>query len=159
YRQSVAARPRFAATWRFGPLPRDGCALHRNFTLEAFAIAEDSRHGKPASAAQICDGAIVIVERAVDLHVVPPIGVADIVDRDVVVLPPEERYGLETLATAEDIASGRLPLPLGDDPMLDANVVAGVRIGPSRDIAGGEDPGSARLEVLVDGDAVIQREP
>ena len=37
--------------------------------------------------------------------------------------------------------------------------VAGVRIGPARDVAGREDAGRAGLEVLVHGDAAVDRQP
>ena len=45
---------------------------------------------------------------------------ADVVDRDVLVLAPEERDRGIALAAAEQVARGRLALPLGDDPVLDA---------------------------------------
>ena len=42
--------------------------------------------------------------------------------------------------------------------MLDANALAGMRIRPARDIAGGVDAGRAGLEIAVDDDAAIERE-
>ena len=89
---------------------------------------------------------------------VPLLRVADVVDGDVVVLAPEERHGVEALAPAEDVARRRLALAFGDHPVLDADPIARVRIGPARDVAGGEDAGRAGLEVLVDGDAAVDRE-
>ena len=42
--------------------------------------------------------------------------------------------------------------------MLDANALAGVRIGPARDVAGGVDARRARLEQFVHDDAAIHRQ-
>ena len=55
---------------------------------------------------------------------VPLLGVADVAQRHVVVLAPEERHGVEALAAAEHVARGDLALPLGDDPVLDAHALA-----------------------------------
>ena len=43
--------------------------------------------------------------------------------------------------------------------MFDANVLAGMRIGPARDIARGIDAGYAGFEIGIDGDAAIDRKP
>ena len=98
------------------------------------------------------------LERAVDVNRVPLLGVADVVDRDVVVLTPEERDGIEALAIPQHVAGGDLALALRDDPVLDADALAGTRIGPARHVPCGEDPGRARFEVLVHGDATVQRQ-
>src|SRR4029077_21031626 len=90
---------------------------------------------------------------------VPGLGVADIIDRHVVMLAPEERHRREGLASAQHAERGGLALALGDHPMLDADGAAGVRIGPARDVARGEDPGYAGLEIAVDGDAAVELEP
>jgi hypothetical protein len=74
------------------------------------------------------------------------------------VLAPEERHGVESLVRAQHVASGNLALPLGNDPVLDANAFARIRIGPPRDVARGKNAGHARLQVLVHGDAVIHRQ-
>jgi hypothetical protein len=70
-------------------------------------------------------------------------------------LAPEEGHGVEAFAAAEDVARRRLALALGHDPVLDADALAAVRIGPARDVAGGEDAGGTGLEILVDGDALV----
>ena len=57
----------------------------------------------------------------VDRHRIPPLGVADVVDRHVVVLAPEERHRVEPLAAAQHVARGHLTLPLRDHPVLDAD--------------------------------------
>src|SRR5688572_24601515 len=95
------------------------------------------------------------IERSLELGLVPSFGVADIGQTEVVLLGPEERYGIETLAPPEDVARRGLPLALGHHPVLDADALAGERIRPARDVAGGEDAGDAGFEVLVDRDATI----
>ena len=83
----------------------------------------------------------------------------DIVDRHVVVLAPEERHRVEALALPEHVARGGLALALGHHPVLDANVLAGVRIGPARDIARGVDAGRRWFRgYAFDDDAAIDRE-
>src|SRR5262249_49782844 len=53
------------------------------------------------------------------------------------------------------VSGGGLPLTLGDDPVLDADPLARVRIRPSGHIAGSEHSRCARLQKLVDDDAAI----
>src|SRR5258705_38277 len=77
---------------------------------------------------------------AVDGNLVPCLGVADIIDRHVVVLAPEKWHGVECLALPQHIARGGLALAFGHHPMLDPDILAGMRIGPARDIAGGVNP-------------------
>ena len=72
---------------------------------------------------------------------------ADIVDRNVVVLAPEEGDGAEFLAVPKHVERRRLPLALGNHPMFDTNVLAAVWIWPARNVAGREDPGRAGLEM------------
>ena len=80
---------------------------------------------------------------------VPVLGVADIIDRDVIMLAPEERHGVELLAAAEHVQRRGLALALGHDPVFDADALAAMRIGPARDVAGGEDFRRAGLEIVV----------
>src|SRR5205085_8349683 len=77
---------------------------------------------------------------------VPLLGMADIVDRSVVVLAPEKRHRLVLLAMAEHVQRRDLALPFGHHPVLDPDGLAAVRIGPACDVAGGEDARRARLE-------------
>src|SRR6516162_6477229 len=93
------------------------------------------------------------------LDVVPGGGMADVVDRDVVVLAPKERHHSIALAAAEQVARGRLPLPLGDDPVLDAQLLAAIWVRPAGNIASGENAWHACFEVLVDHHAAIDRQP
>ena len=107
----------------------------------------------------VAQQAVLAGDVAVDRQLVPFLGVADIVDRDVVVLAPEERHGVELLAQAQHVERRGLALALGDHPVLDADRLAAVRIGPAGDVAGGEDARRAGLEKRVDHDAAIDGEP
>jgi hypothetical protein len=51
---------------------------------------------------------------------------ADVVYRDIIVLTPEERHGDELLAASEHVERSGLALSLGDNPVLDADVLAAV---------------------------------
>jgi hypothetical protein len=46
-------------------------------------------------------------------------------------------------------------LALGHNPVLDPEILAGMRIGPTRNVAGGKDFRYASLQVFVDDDAPI----
>src|SRR5215475_8783108 len=80
---------------------------------------------------------------------------ADVVDRNIVVLTPEERHGGEWLAMSEHAERGSLALALGDNPMLHANALAAVRIGPARNVSGRIDSGYARLQIVTNHNAAI----
>src|SRR6202011_719438 len=95
----------------------------------------------------------------IDLDLVPLFGMADIKDHGVVMHAPEERHGVEWLPPAQHVARRGLPLALGDDPVLDADLLAAMRVRPAREITGGEDAGDAGFEILVDGDAAVDRQP
>ena len=60
---------------------------------------------------------------------------ADVVDRDVVMLAPEKRDGVEAFAMSQHVARGDLALALSDDPVFDADPLAGPPIGPARDVS------------------------
>src|SRR6202040_3371433 len=69
-----------------------GRALHRDLRLQAGAVAIDRGNGEHAPAAAIAQQAIARRDVALDRDVVPRLGMADIVDRHVVMLAPEERH-------------------------------------------------------------------
>src|SRR4051812_31030726 len=83
---------------------------------------------------------------------------SDVLDGEVVMPAPEERYGIERFAPAEHVPRRHLTLTLGHDPVLDADVLARVRIRPARNIARCEDSALARFEILVNDDAMVQGE-
>ena len=60
---------------------------------------------------------------------------------------------------ANDVARGGLAHALSDHPVLDADAVARARVGIPGNVSGREDPGFARLEVLVDENAPFHGEP
>jgi len=83
----------------------------------------------------------------------------DVVDRDVVVLAPEERHGVERLTLAEHVSCGDLALTLGNHPVLDADAITGMPIGPPCNVACGKHARDARLEARIDSNAALDREP
>src|SRR5262245_24465152 len=83
---------------------------------------------------------------------------ADVVDRHVVVLAPEERHGGERLAASEHGERRSLSLALGDDPMLHPNVLAAVQIRPARNVPGRIDSWHARLQMVTNEHAAINGE-
>src|SRR4029077_3258209 len=99
-----------------------------------------------APLALVAQQAVLGRDVAFDRDFVPTLGMTDIVDRDVVVLAPEERHRDERLAMAEHVARRGLALSFGDHPVLDANGRSAVRVRPARDVSGREDAGRAGFE-------------
>ena len=64
-------------------------------------------------------------------------------------LGPEERDSSKFLAVSEHVARRGMALTLGHDPMLDANLLPAIRIGPSRDVAGSQNRWLARFQIGV----------
>src|SRR5687767_224607 len=116
------------------PLSSSGCpfVFHGHLGLKAFDVLEDGCGSQHPSVALEPQEAVPSGYVAVDRDLVPSLGMTDIVDRDVVVLAPEERHSVEFLPPSEHIERRGSPLPLGNHPMLDPNVFATVRIGPPR---------------------------
>ena len=147
----------FASASKRCGLDRRRRLLHRKLRLQAFEVAEDRRDREHAPVALEPQAAVLAGDIAVDREVVPLLGMADIVDRDVVVLAPEEGDGGKFLAITEHVQRRGLSLALGNHPMLDAYRLAAIGIGPPRDIAGGENRRLAGFEIGVHGDAAIDR--
>src|SRR6185312_8462040 len=95
------------------------------------------------------------IEVAVDLNRIPFFGVADIADFLVVMVAPEKGNGIELYPLAQNVLCRDLSLPLRDNPVLYTNGLAGMRIGPSRDISRGKDTWDACFEILVHRDPTI----
>src|SRR6185437_5802805 len=133
-------------------------SLHRRFRLEALEVAINGSDGERAAVAHIAHDAVALGDVAVDCYLVPTFGVSDVVDRNVVVLAPEERDRIESLAATEHVERGGLAMPLGDDPVLDADCRAAVRVGPAGDVAGRIDIGRAGLQEFVDGYTAVDRQ-
>src|SRR2546427_11678003 len=94
--------------------------LHLRLCVEAFFITADRGHGERLVAAHEAHGYVVFARIAVDVDAVPLLGVADVIDADVVVRAPKERSLRERLARAEHVSRGRLAVPLREHPVLDA---------------------------------------
>src|SRR5262249_33136787 len=133
-------------------------ALHCRFSSEAIDVAEDRGHREHLAVTTVAYQAVARFDVALDVEIVPRLGVPDVVDRHVVVLAPEERNLGKSLLLAENVARCRLTLPLGHDPMLDPQVLAGMGIGPPRDVAGGKDSRHAGFKVFIHCDAAIDLE-
>src|SRR5438046_8699875 len=71
---------------------------------------------------------------------------------------PKKWRRFEWLACAENVAGRRLTLPLGHYPVLHPGPAC-ARIGPARDVAGGKNSRYVRLQIFIDQNAVIGRDP
>ena len=89
--------------------------FHRRLLPEALHVPIDRCDRERAPAALETHEGVLSLEVAVDRERVPHFGVADIVDRGVVVLAPEERDRRELLALPEQVERRGLALALGDD--------------------------------------------
>src|SRR5262249_50385144 len=144
------------AELQFGQSAR---ALEIALGFETRCVAVNRGDGEDTAAAPVGHRRVLRAEAAVDFDGVPLLGVPDIVDAHVVVLAPEERDGVEALAQAEHVLCGNLTLALGHTPVLDANAVAGMRVGPPRDVTRREHAGNAGLQILVDRESPVGGEP
>src|SRR6476661_34283 len=123
--------------------------LHRDLRAQALVVAEDRREGERLPALLVPHRHIALRRVAVDDDPVPLLRVADVVDAHVVVGAPEEGHLIVALAVAEDVPRCRLPHALGDDPVLDADLLAAVRVGPAGDVASSIHVGRAREQELI----------
>ena len=126
-----------------------------NFGAQPLEISMDDRDRQFLSSAPVTDRTVSLIQRPIDLDIVPPFRVADIGEAEIVLLGPEERNGVKPFAPAQDIARSRLPLALGGDKMLDPDALACEQIWPTGDVTGGKNARRARLEILVDGDTTV----
>src|SRR5262245_7587688 len=138
--------------------PRRNLVLHLDLRPQTVVVAEQrgEREQLPALLQTYRD--VVFRGIAVYRDVIRLLRVTDVVDADVVVRAPKERHEVEALAGAEHVACGDLPLTLRDDPVLDTNPLAGVWIGPARDVARGVHSRRARLEKLADRETAVDRQ-
>src|ERR1700680_3918571 len=115
-------------------LPRR-VSFHRYLGLEAFEVTEDRGDGKHAPIALEPQDTVLRGNIPLSRELIPLIGMADIVDRDVVVLAPEEGHGGKSLAVPEHVERSGVTLALCHYPMLDANALAAMQIRPARNVA------------------------
>src|SRR5258708_33064746 len=124
-------------------------SFHGGLSLQALEIARDGYDSESATAFLVRHGTIARIEVPIDLDRLPLLRVAHVIDGHIVVLTPEEWNSVKLFATAKNILGCYLPLAFSDHPVLDANSLAGVRIGPAGGIASSEDSGPAGSEVFV----------
>src|SRR6195952_285649 len=153
-------------TWTPDPKPHSGLAglsarglLHRELGLKAGKVAIDRSNREHAALAPVFQQTVPARNIAFDGNLVPLLGVADIVDRHIVVLAPEKRCRVEGLALSQHVARGGLALAFGHHPMLDPDALPGMWIGPTRDIARGIDSRDAGFEERVHSNAAVDLEP
>ena len=72
---------------------------------------------------------------------------------------PEKWHRVERLVPTDHVARRGLALSFGDNPVLNANLLPCVRIGPTCDVACRKNPRNAGPQIPVDGDAAVQRNP
>jgi hypothetical protein len=141
------------------PFVRGDHPFELNFRAQALQIAMNDGDRQFPAFPSIGYRAVSCIELPVDLSLVPIFGVPDIGEAEIVLLGPEERHGVEALPPTKDVARRGLTLALGNHPVLDADWFAGEPIRPACYIARCEDAGDARLEILVNRDAMIDSEP
>src|SRR5215217_7167483 len=132
--------------------------LHLGFNLQTLAVAVNRRGREDFVTPDELHRAIPRIDVAVDLETVPSFGVAYIIDRDVVVLAPEEWHRIEDLLLAKHVSGSSLALSLRHHPVLHPDTLTGMRIGPTRDVTGREHVRRAGLQELIDRYAPVQRE-
>ena len=80
---------------------------------------------------------------------------SNIVDRNVVVLTPEERDRGKFLTEAKHIERCRLALALGSNPVLDANSLPAMEVRPACNVSSRENSWHARFEIGIDDNTAI----
>src|SRR5574338_1609683 len=81
--------------------------FHRQLRLEALAVTKDARHRKDPITGPIPRARVVLLQAAVDVDGIPALGMADVVDGDIVVLAPEKGHVGEGRALPDDGARHR----------------------------------------------------
>ena len=94
-------------------------------------------HGELLAAMPIRDLAVshVSLEPAIDLGLVPALGVPYVSDSEVILLTPEERHGVEPLAPTEHVARCGLSLALSHHPVFDPDALASEAVRPACNVA------------------------
>src|SRR6202050_3005729 len=75
-------------------------SLHTEFAFQALAVASDSGHGECLPAAPEWELAVMFLYAAVQIQLVPSLGVTNVVEGKIVLSRPEERRRIESLAAA-----------------------------------------------------------
>src|SRR6185437_9235114 len=93
--------------------------------------------------------AVARCEIAFDIDAVPAFRMSDIGDDGVVVLAPEERHGIESFPSPENIACCNLALAFRHDPVLHTDRCALSPWRKAGHVAGGVDTRHAGLQKLI----------
>ena len=109
-------------------------------SLQTLNISEDRGNGERAPVALEVHKTILACDVALDLEFVP-FRMTDIVNRNIVMLAPEERNGSNSSRCPSMLSAAVRPCRSATTQCSTQNVLASVAIGPARDIAGREDPG------------------
>src|SRR5688572_2820887 len=138
-----------------------GCdfALHRELRLHAGPVSRDRCHREYAVSLSVPYRAVALLQASIDLDLIPLGGVPDVVDRQVVVLAPEERDVREGRSLSGDGPAHRLTLPLGEHPVFNPNLAAASGVWPARGVADREDALRRCLEIGVDHDPAVDSQP
>jgi hypothetical protein len=130
-----------------GPLE---LGFHRQLSADRIFVALNGKDSEIAARAAEADEAIPMSEIALDKRLVPCLRMADIADRKVEMLRPEEWDHHKRLVFTQHIRGRNLALPLSDNPMFNANVLASMGIGPASNVARGENVGIGGLQPRID---------
>src|SRR6185503_2030316 len=98
--------------------------LHRHAGLKALLVAVNRGNRQNTTAALVADDAVPLRHVTLDVDAVPRFRMANIVDRHIIVLAPEEWCRTEGRRHAYHVESGDLSLALGYHPVLDADAFA-----------------------------------
>ena len=122
-------------------------------------VSKDGSNRQCSPAAFEPQNAILAGYVAFNCNFIPTLRVADIVDRDVVVLAPKERNGGKFLTMSHHIECSGSSLTLRHDPVFDSNVCSRVRIRPARNVTSGKYTLRTRLEIGIHDDAALDGNP
>src|SRR2546427_3011851 len=133
-------------------------ALHFDLPAQALLVAEQRPQRQQLALPGQPNRHVAVGRITVYVNPRPRPRMTGVVDAHVVMPAPKNRDLIDPLARPEDVWGRRLALALRHDPVLHANSPAAVWIRPSRDVARGEDPRHTRLEILIHGDPLIDRQ-
>src|SRR3984893_14741712 len=123
--------------------------LELDFRAKPLEIPVNDGHRQLSTTQPIAYRPVSRSERSRDLDPIPPLGMTDIAEAKVILLGPEKWDAIKTLPPAENVARSGLTLTLGNNPVLHADRLVGQPVPAKPNIADREDPGDARLEILV----------
>ena len=133
-------------------------SLHLCFSAEILQITKDRGDGFHPSPLLKAKQTVLVINTALDFNFIPRLCVPDIVDRSVIVLTPKERNVGKCHFLAKHISGRSLSLALSYNPVLYSDVLAGIGVWPSSNVARRENAFDAGFQVLIDDDTSIEFE-